>query len=267
MYVGGKQARPDGGAVYSVLDAQGRSVGQAGLGNRKDIRNAVEAAAKATGWGAATAHNRAQVLYYIAENLSARVAEFATRIEAMTGEDGRAEVEASIRRLFFYAGFADKFDGSVHATRAKFVTLAMNEPYGVMGIVCPDEAPLLAFVSLIAPAIAVGNAVVAVPSAAHPLAATDFYSVLDTSDLPGGVVNIVTGEADALAKTLAEHDGVDALWRAGGGEGDRAIEEFSAGNLKPTWTLGAGVDWAKAEGREFLRRGAQVKTIWTPYGE
>ena len=267
MYVGGKQARPDGGAVYSVLDDQGRSVGQAGLGNRKDIRNAVEAASKATGWGAATAHNRAQVLYYVAENLSARAAEFAARIEAMTGEDGGAEVEASIRRLFFYAGFADKFDGSVHATRAKFVTLAMNEPYGVMGIVCPDEAPLLAFVSLIAPAIAVGNAVVAVPSAAHPLAATDFYSVLDTSDLPGGVVNIVTGEADALAKTLAEHDGVDALWRAGGGEGDRAIEEFSAGNLKPTWTLGAGVDWAKAEGREFLRRAAQVKTIWTPYGE
>ena len=267
MYVGGKQARPDGGAVYSVLDDRGRSVGQAGLGNRKDIRNAVEAASKATGWGAATAHNRAQVLYYVAENLSARAAEFAARIEAMTGEDGGAEVEASIRRLFFYAGFADKFDGSVHATRAKFVTLAMNEPYGVMGIVCPDEAPLLAFVSLIAPAIAVGNAVVAVPSAAHPLAATDFYSVLDTSDLPGGVVNIVTGEADALAKTLAEHDGVDALWRAGGGEGDRAIEEFSAGNLKPTWTLGAGVDWAKAEGREFLRRAAQVKTIWTPYGE
>ncbi len=267
MYIGGKQARPDAGAVYAVLDPQGRAVGHAGLGGRKDIRNAVEAAAKATGWAGATAHNRAQVLYYIAENLAARAAEFAARLRAMTGADGAEEVEAAIRRLFFYAGFADKYDGAVRATQKKFVTLAMNEPFGVMGIVCPDEAPLLGLVSLVAPAIAVGNGVVAVPSAAHPLAATDFYSVLDTSDLPAGVVNIVTGEADALALTLAEHDGVDALWRAGPAAGGRALEAASSGNLKPTWMLGADVDWARAEGREFLRRACQIKTIWTPYGE
>ena len=267
MYVGGKQARPDAGASYTVLDTQGRAVGLAGLGGRKDIRNAVEAAAKASGWAGATAHNRAQVLYYIAENLSARAGEFAARLTAMTGGDGAAEVEASIRRLFFYAGFADKYDGAVRATQKKFVTLAMNEPFGVMGIVCPDEAPLLAFVSLVAPAMAVGNAVVAVPSAAHPLAATDFYSVLDTSDVPGGVVNIVTGEADALALTLAEHHGVEALWRAGPRAGERRLEEASAGNLKPTWMLGEGVDWRAAEGREFLRRACEIKTIWTPYGE
>ena len=148
-----------------MLDPKGRSLGQAGLGNRKDIRNAVEAASKATGWGAATAHNRAQVLYYIAENLDARAAEFAERLRAMTGansREAREEVDASIRRLFFYAGFADKYDGAVHATQKRFVTLAMNEPWGVMGIVCPDEAPLLAFVSLVAPAIAMGNAVVVV---------------------------------------------------------------------------------------------------------
>lgn len=150
---------------------------------------------------------------------------------------------------------------------AAFVTLAMNEPFGVMGIVCPDEAPLLALVSLVAPAIAMGNAVVAVPSAAHPLAATDFYSVLDTSDVPAGVVNIVTGDADALALTLAEHDGVDALWRAGAKAGEKRLEEASAGNLKPTWMLGEGVDWGRAEGREHLRRACQIKTIWTPYGE
>jgi aldehyde dehydrogenase (NAD+) len=263
MYIGGKQARPDGGAVYAVLDPQGRILGQAGLGNRKDIRNAVEAAHKATGWASATAHNRAQVLYYIAENLSARADEFAARI----GPDGHAEVEASLRRLFFYAGFADKYDGAVRAGPSKFVTLAMNEPFGVVGLVCPDEAPLLALVSLVAPAIAVGNAVVVVPSTAHPLAATDFYSVLDTSDLPGGVVNIVTGEADSLALTLAEHDGVDALWRAGPRGGEKRLEEAAAGNLKPTWMLGEGVDWARAEGREFMRRACQIKTIWTPYGE
>jgi aldehyde dehydrogenase (NAD+) len=267
IYIGGKQARPDGGAVYAVLDPQGRSVGQAGLGNRKDIRNAVEAAAKATGWAGATAHNRAQVLYYVAENLSARAGEFAARLEAMTGAPGAAEVEAAIRRLFFYAGFADKYDGAVRATQKKFVTLAMNEPYGVMGLVCPDEAPLLALVSLVAPAIAMGNAVVVVPSAAHPLAATDFYTVLDASDVPGGVVNIVTGEADALALTLAEHDGVDALWRAGPRAGEKRLEEASAGNLKATWMLGEGVDWGHAQGREFLRRACEIKTIWTPYGE
>ena len=270
MYIGGKQARPDGGASYSVLDPKGRSLGQAGLGNRKDIRNAVEAASKAGGWGAATAHNRAQVLFYVAENLSARSSEFAGRLRAMTGasaRDASQEVEASIRRLFFYAGFADKYDGAVHATKTRFVTLAMNEPWGVMGIVCPDEAPLLAFVSLTAPAIAMGNAVVVVPSSLHPLAATDFYSVLDTSDVPAGVVNIVTGEADVLAKTLAEHDGVDAMWHAGPAAAGKMVQAASAGNLKATWTLGAGVDWKSAEGRAFLRHATQIKTIWTPYGE
>jgi aldehyde dehydrogenase (NAD+) len=270
LYVGGKQARPDSGYSYAVLDPAGREVGLAALGNRKDIRNAVEAAAKATSWGAATAHNRAQVLYYVAENLAARADEFARRLSAMTGASARAakaEVDASIRRAFVYAGYADKFDGAVHATRSRFVTLAMNEPWGVMGLVCPDEAPLLAFVSLVMPAIAMGNSVVVVPSASHPLGATDFYSVLETSDVPAGVVNIVTGEANVLAKTLAEHDGVDAVWYVGDAEGAAQVEALSAGNLKATWTCGAAVDWAKAEGREFLRRATQVKNIWTPYGE
>ena len=270
MYIGGKQARPDGGASYSVLDGQGRSLGQAGLGNRKDVRNAVEAASKAGGWGSATAHNRAQVLFYIAENLSARMGEFAARLEAMTGVPApiaEEEVEASIRRLFFYAGFADKYDGAVHATKTRFVTLAMNEPWGVMGVLCPDEAPLLAFVSLVAPAIAMGNAVVVVPSRTHPLAATDLYSVFDTSDLPGGVVNVITGEAEALVKTLAEHDGIDALWHCGSKATAAMVEAASAGNLKVTWDLGEGVDWSAAQGRAFLRRATQVKNIWTPYGE
>ena len=270
VYVGGKQARPDSGYSYAVLDPAGREVGLAGLGNRKDIRNAVEAAAKASSWGAATAHNRAQVLYYAAENLAAREDEFARRLSAMTGASARAakaEVDASIRRAFFYAAYADKFDGAVHATRSRFVTIAMNEPWGVMGIVCPNEGPLLAFISLVMPAIAMGNCVVAVPSASHPLSATDLYSVLDTSDVPAGVVNIVTGEANVLAKTLAGHDGVDALWYVGDAEGAAEVEALSAGNLKATWTCAPAIDWTKVEGREFLRRATQVKNIWTPYGE
>src|SRR6202795_3249140 len=270
LYVGGKQARPDSGYSYAILDSSGREVGLAGLGNRKDIRNAVEAAAKASSWGAATAHNRAQVLYYVAENLAARADEFARRLSAMTGASARAakaQVDASIRRAFVYAAYADKFDGAVHATRSRFVTIAMNEPWGVMGLICPNEAPLLAFVSLVMPAIAMGNCVVAVPSASHPLSATDFYSVLDTSDVPAGVANIVTGEANVLAKTLAEHDGVDAVWYVGDTDGAAQVEALSAGNLKATWASGGAIDWAKTQGREFLRRATQVKNIWTPYGE
>ncbi|WP_343718093.1 aldehyde dehydrogenase family protein [Inquilinus sp.] len=274
LYVGGKQARPDGGYSYSVLDPKGRALGQVGLGNRKDIRNAVEAAHKAAGWSGLAGHNRAQVLYFLAENLAARSEEFARRIATMTGATAKAaaaEVEASVRRIFFYAGFADKYDGQVHDARARQVTLAMNEPWGVMGLLCPDEAPLLGFVSLVVPAIAMGNRVVVVPSPRHPLAATDLYQVLDTSDVPDGVVNIVTGERDGLAKTLAEHDDVAALWYVGPAEGGALVEKASAGNLKATWTnQGRRRDWlsdVEGQGREYLRRATQVKNIWLPYGE
>ena len=274
LFIGGKQVRPDGGHSTTVFGVKGSPVGQVALGNRKDIRNAVEAAEKAAGWAATTGHNRAQVLYYIAENLSARAAEFRDRLSRMTGvssEDASLEVEMSVRRTFFYAAWADKYDGQVHMTRARYITLAMNEPFGVMGIVCPDEAPLLALVSLVMPVLAVGNRAVVVPSPTHPLAATDFYQVLETSDVPAGVVNIVTGERDALAKTLAEHDGVTALWYAGLPDGIASVERASAGNLKPTWA-GAhpACDWfdvREAQGREYLRRATQIKNVWVPYGE
>ena len=272
MYIGGKQVRPDGGNSYAVHGAGG-SIGQAGLGNRKDVRNAVEAAAKATGWGAATAHNRAQVLYYVAENLASRASEFEGRLRAMTGcaaDVAADEVALAVRRTFWYAAWADKFDGAVHATRTSNVTLAMHEPWGVMGLLCPDEASLLAFISLVMPAIAMGNRVVVVPSPPHPLAATDLYTVFDTSDVPDGVVNIVTGERDVLAKTLAEHDEVAAVWYCGSRAGSAMVEKASAGNLKSTWVNhGRARTWSETEGqgRSFLQRATQVKNIWVPYGE
>ncbi len=272
MYIGGKQARPDGGNSYAVHGPAG-SVGLAGLGNRKDIRNAVEAAAKASGWGAATAHNRAQVLYYVAENLASRGSEFETRLRTMTGctpNEARDEVALAVQRTFWYAAWADKFDGAVHATRTRNVTLAMYEPWGVMGIACPDEAPLLGFVSLVMPAIAMGNRVIAVPSSRYPLAATDLYTVFDTSDVPDGVVNIVTGERDVLVKTLAEHDEVAAVWYFGSQAGSAMVEKAAAGNIKSTWVnYGRALAWtdAGAQGRGFLRRATQVKNIWVPYGE
>ncbi|RRY07070.1 aldehyde dehydrogenase family protein [Brucella anthropi] len=272
-YIGGKQARPDGGYSYSVTGKGGSVIGQAGIGNRKDIRNAVEVASKAGSWGAATAHNRAQVLYYLGENLDARRTDFVARLIESTGvseKKAEEEFETALRRIFYYAAQADKFDGAVHSTKSRHVTLAMNEPWGVMGIVCPDEAPLLSFVSLVLPAIAMGNRTVVVPSSRHPLIAGDFYQVLDTSDVPGGVVNIVTGERDLLTKTLAEHDDVAALWYFGSREGSAMAEKASAGNLKATWvTNGRLPNWfnkTEGQGRDYLRRAIQVKNIWVPYG-
>jgi aldehyde dehydrogenase (NAD+) len=269
LFIGGKQARPDGGNSRAIVSPAGEFVGHVGEGNRKDIRNAVEAAAKAESWGTTTGHARAQILYYCAENLSIRASEFARRIRQMTGA-GKAlaarEVEASIRRIFFYAAWADKYDGLVHNPPLRGVALAMNEPIGVIGIACPDEAPLLAFTSLWAPAVAMGNRVVVVPSEKHPLAATDFYQVLETSDMPGGVVNIVTGARDALALVLAEHRGVEALWYFGHEAGRKRIEQAAADDIKRTWTAET-LDWAGAgEGRAFLRHATQVKNVWIPYG-
>ena len=270
LFIGGKQARPDSGYSRRIVAPDGRHLGEVGEGNRKDLRNAVEAAHAAKGWARTTGHLRAQILYYIAENLSARGEEFAHRVEAMTGGDGRAEVEESVRRLFTWAAWADKYDGQVHSVPIRGVALAMNEPIGVVGAVCPEEHPLLGLVSLVAPAVCVGNTVVAVPSERHPLAATDFYSVLETSDVPAGVINIVTGEKDALAKTLADHDDVDAIWYFGSQAGVRAVELASAGNMKRTWCSWKPRAWAsvaEGEGREFLREATQVKNIWVPYGE
>ena len=268
LFIGGKQARPDGGYSRAVLSPAGEIIGQVGEGNRKDIRNAVEAAQKAESWSITTGHARAQILYYVAENLSARSGEFVERIRAMTGTPkGQVQkgVEASIRRLFTYAAWADKYDGAVHNPPLRGVVLAMNEPMGVVGIAAPDEAPLLAFTSLWASAVAMGNRVVIVPSEKHPLAATDFYQVLETSDMPAGVINIVTGGREELSKTLAEHRGVDAMWYCG--PHGKKIEQASADDLKRTWIVEPR-DWldASAEGREFLRRATQVKNVWIPYG-
>jgi aldehyde dehydrogenase (NAD+) len=272
LFIAGKQARPDGAYTRRIMSPDGVQVGEAPEGNRKDIRNAVEAAHAAKGWGKATGHNRAQILYYIAENLSARAGEFASRIDAMGGGGARAardEVEAAISRLFTYGAWADKNDGAVHSVPIRGVALAMNEPIGVMGIACGDAYPLLGMISLLAPAIAMGNTTIVIPSQAQPLAATDFYSVLETSDVPAGVVNIVTGDRDALAKVLAEHDDVEAVWYCGSQAGAKAVELASANNMKRTWTSWDERDWmsADAEGREFLRAATHVKNIWVPYGE
>ena len=274
LYIGGKQARPDSGYSYPVFDPTGKHRGEAGLGNRKDIRNAVEAAAKASSWAKSAAHLRAQILFYIAENLQVRAQEFAKRLVEDCGysqESAEREVTAAIERTFYYASWADKYDGRIHQTPFRNVTLAMPEPWGILAVVCPEANPLLGFLSLVLPAVAMGNAVVAVPSARYPLAATDLYQVFDTSDLPAGVINIVTGNQLELAKVLAQHLEIAALWFFGSKSGSEMVERESAGNLKATWvTHGKARDWFKpeqAQGEEFLRHATQIKNIWVPYGE
>ncbi|HEY5901592.1 MAG TPA: aldehyde dehydrogenase family protein, partial [Anaerolineales bacterium] len=278
MYIGGKQVRPDGHYTLSVLAPDGRIIGQVGDGNRKDIRDAVEAAHAAhlskPGWAMRHGYNRSQILYFIAENLDARNAEFVERLVEQTGctrKAAQAEVDASVERLFSYAAWADKYGGTVQETTLRGITVAVNEPIGVMGIACPDEYPLLAFVSLMAPAIARGNTVVMIPSQKFPLSATDFYQVLDTSDVPGGVVNIVTGDREHLVKTLVQHEDVDSIWYFGSAEGSYHVEDQSSANMKRTW-VGYGLprDWLdreQGEGHEFLHEAVQVKNIWVPTGE
>ncbi|HKW35020.1 MAG TPA: aldehyde dehydrogenase family protein [Candidatus Acidoferrum sp.] len=272
LYIGGKQVRPDSGYSMAVRAADGRLLGEAPLGNRKDIRNAVEAARKAEGWGKATAHNRAQVLYYIAENLSQRREEIAERLSAVVGtKQAGAEVSVGIERIFSYAAWSDKFDGAVHNPPFRNVSLAMKEPIGTVGVLCPADTPLLGLLSLVMPAICIGNTVVAIPSEKYPLITGDLYQVFETSDLPGGVVNIVTGRVAELLKTLAEHDDLDAIWSFTDEASSAAAKALSIGNLKQVFTNeGRAIDWFDAkqgEGRWFLDHSVQVKNIWVPYGE
>ena len=274
LFIAGRQVRPDSGYSTPVYSSTGKQLGFVGQGNRKDIRNAVEAAHAARSWAKSTAHLRAQILYYIAENLSVRREEFAQRITAMTGaaiESAKAEVDLSIDRLFIYAAWADKYDGAAHGVPIRGVALAMHEPVGIIGMLCSDQAPLLGMVSVLAPAIAMGNTCVVVPSQAYPLAATDLYQVLETSDLPAGVVNIVTAAHSDVVETMAGHMEVDSLWYFGADGHSASIERASVTNLKRTWVNnGRSRDWQDAKqgaGKEFLRQATEVKNIWIPYGE
>jgi len=277
QYIAGKQARPDSGYSFPVYGRKeggrdGELLGEAPLGNRKDIRNAVEAARNASGWARTSAHNRAQVLYFLAENMIQRHDEIAHRLSSTVGEEqAGVEVDLSIERIFTYAAWADKYDGVVHHPPGRNITIAMPEAVGAIGILAPSEAPLLGLISLVLPAIAVGNTVVAVPSDRYPLIIGDLYQLLDTSDVPAGVVNLVAGHPVELAKTLAEHDGIEAIWCFRSNEEADAVRVASIGNMKQVWTNdGHEYDWfnpAQAEGRWFLQHATQVKNIWVPYGE
>ncbi len=273
LYIGGKQVRPDGGYSVTINDIWGDYFGEVGKGNRKDIRNAVEAAEKGIKWKRFTAHARSQVLYFIAENLQQRKNQFLETLQRISGyseEEAVKEFELSIERIFIYAGLADKFDGLVHTPPFRNVTLAMNEPLGVIGIVCPEKNPLLGFVSTVFPALAMGNRAVCIPSEQNPFVVTDFYQVLETSDLPEGSLNIVTGSKDELVDVLSKHAGVDGIWNLGNPQLNELVEKNSSTNMKRVFTDYIERDWfnmTEGESSEFLQEATQVKNIWVPYGE
>jgi aldehyde dehydrogenase (NAD+) len=272
LYIGGKQVRPDSGYSFECRSSKGVLLGEVPLGNRKDIRNAVEAAGRAQAWSAATAHNRAQVLYYVAENLSQRAPEIAARLAAVLGRrQASKELKVSVERLFSYAAWTDKYEGVVHSPPYRNISMAMNEPLGTVGVVCPEATPLLGFLSMVLPLLALGNRVVAVPSVAYPLIMGDLYQVFETSDVPGGVINMVSGRPAELMKVLAEHDDVEALWCYGDEDLCANAKRASAGNLKQVWTNeGRQLDFFNerpGETRWYLDHACQVKNIWVPYGE
>ncbi|EDQ87309.1 uncharacterized protein MONBRDRAFT_27371, partial [Monosiga brevicollis MX1] len=274
MYYGGAQKRPDAPYARPILNTKQELVAHVGEGNRKDVRNAVEAAHKAFGgWSKRAAHNRAQIVYYMAENLEVRRSELAGRLADITGcslDDALNEVDLSVERLFYWGAYADKYGGTVQETTLYGATVKIHEPVGPLGVLCPDERPLLAFVSLFAPAIVRGNTIVIVPSERCPVLALDFYQVFDTSDLPAGVVNILTGNREHLAKYMSEHHDLEAVWYFGSAVGSKYVETAAAENIKRTWVnYGQSRDWAdpvQGAGEEFLYNAVECKNIWMPMG-
>ena len=274
FYIGGKQVRPDSGHSMATYNADGSLAAIVGSGNRKDIRNTVSAAVKAASWSSQSGHGRAQILYFLAENLAIRESEWIQRLETLCGvtkKQAKAEFDESLSRIFSYAAWADKYDGAVHSAPYRGVTMALPEPIGVLAQVAPESLPLLTTISLISPAIAMGNRVILIPSESFPSVALELVQTFETSDIPPGVINIVTGDKDELSNQLVGHAEVDGVWCWADSDTIAKVETTSALDLKRLWIHSDGDrDWLdpnQGEGLEFLRNATEVKNIWTPYGD
>ena len=262
LYIGGKQARPDSGYSQAVYGPKGQLLGHVPIASRKDIRNAVQSQL-ASSWGKSSGHLRAQILYYIAENLAAQTESYAARLDTMTGTtSGKFEVEAAIDILFTYAAWADKFEGRAKSVPIQGVALAMREPVGRIAALCPDATPLLGLVTPMAAALSTGNTVTLFASQPYPLAATDFYHILEASDLPAGTVNILTGAQANLASHLGAHMDIDSVWCLSGKAITKAVKAKASSNIKRVW---AGAE--PEDHLSWLDAGTEIKTIWIPYGE
>ncbi|KIZ14431.1 aldehyde dehydrogenase family protein [Streptomyces natalensis] len=273
LYVGGKFPRSESGRVYEVTDSKGNWLANAPLASRKDARDAVVAARKAFGgWSGATAYNRGQVLYRIAEMLEGRRDQFVAEVadaEGLSKAKAAAQVDAAIDRWVWYAGWSDKIAqiaGGANPVAGPYFNLSSPEPTGVVAVLAPQESSFLGLVSVIAPVIVCGSTVVVVASQNAPLPALSLAEVLATSDLPGGVVNLLSGRTAEIAAPLAAHQDVNALDLAGADAGlAKELETAAADNLKRVVRPGAA-DWSADPGTERLLAFLETKTVWHPMG-
>ena len=265
LYIGGAFPRTESGRAYEVFGAKGELLANACRGTRKDIREAVRAARKAfPGWAAKTAYNRSQVLYRIAELMEGRRDQFVAEVMASEGVSrlrATRSVDAAIDRWVWYAGWADKYSqliGTVNPVAGSYFNFSVPEPTGVVGVIAPEESSLLGLVSRLAPVIVSGNAAVVISSQTRPLPAVTLSEVLATSDVPGGVVNLLTGRRDELAPHLASHLDIDALDLPGG---DAELERAAADNVKRVVFSRPGQSLYEIS--SFL----EFKTVWHPMGQ
>ncbi|MBT2385719.1 aldehyde dehydrogenase family protein [Streptomyces sp. ISL-11] len=273
LFVGGKFPRSESGRVYEVTDSKGNWLANAPMSSRKDARDAVVAARKAVGgWSGATAYNRGQVLYRVAEMLEGRRDQFVAEVadaEGLSKAKAAAQVDAAIDRWVWYAGWTDKIGqitGAVNPVAGPFFNVSATEPTGVVAVLAPQESSFLGLVSVIAPAIATGNTVVVVASEKAPLPALSLGEVLATSDVPGGVVNILSGRTAEITPSLAAHQDVNAIDLAGAdAELAKELEIAAADNLKRVLRP-QPVDWAAAPGTERMTAFLETRTVWHPTG-
>ena len=274
LYIGGKQKRPDSGYSFPCYDINKSFICDVPNANRKDVRDTVEIASKAI-LKTLTNFNRAQVLYYLAENLQDRKGVFSNLLSSLIGineKEANLEFDQSIQRLFYYGAMADKFEGSIHNPPIRGLTLAVKEPIGVIANILNNHFPLLSLITTLASNFAVGNASIIIPGQKTSLLATEFYQLLETSDVPSGFINILTTKQNSLNKILAEHENIDGIWFFSDNDKERlSILQNTYSNLKRTWCPNSkNIDWfSKDENflNEFLYQSIQVKNIWIPYGE
>ncbi|MBT2480929.1 aldehyde dehydrogenase [Streptomyces sp. ISL-94] len=274
LYVGGKFPRSESGRVYEVSDSKGKWLANAPLSSRKDARDAVVAARKAFGgWSGATAYNRGQILYRIAEMLEGRREQFVREVgeaEGLSKSKAGAVVDAAIDRWVWYAGWTDKIGqivGGANPVAGPFFNLSTPEPTGVVTVVAPQDSSFLGLVSVIAPVIATGNTVVVIASEKSPLPALSLGEVLATSDLPGGVVNILSGKAAEMGPHLASHQDVNAIDLAGADTAlAKELEIAAADNLKRVLRPQPVDDWSADPGTSRMTAFLETKTVWHPTG-
>ena len=274
LYIGGKQKRPDGGYSFPLNAVNNSFICDIAQANRKDVRDSVEIAAKSFTKQLSN-FNRSQILFYLAENLQQREKTFVDLLVVLCGSspvNASKEFSQSCERLFYYAAMADKFEGNVHNPPMRGLTLAMKEPLGVMTSILSDDSPLLNLVTVMGSVFSTGNTNIIVPGQKTSLIATELYQVLDTSDVPGGYVNILTAKENELNKTLSQHENIEGIWYFGADSAQRSeIVKNTTSNIKRYWCPEEKhLDWANVSVEflnEFLYQSTQVKNIWIPYGE